>query len=140
MGPYLLPKFPTLQFKVPRRMSNETIESKFKTTGCINKDMEPIWVLDHKKLCHQPDHIGMTDWEPSGYFGNCGSHIDFYVKSFLRVEFAPYEERKKKIEAWRLPEDPKKEAVGQNGKGKGKSSSAPKKAKVMANHLARIDE
>merc|ERR1712029_83311 len=135
-GAYLISRFPTPKFKVPRRMSDDSIEEKFKTTGRARfyddgyKDIDPIWVLDDE-LGHKPDKIGETEWNADGYFGNEASFTYFYIKSFLRVEFAPYDERKKLIEKANQPTDEsKKRAVGRKGKGKGKGSRAPKKAKV----------
>jgi len=132
MGGYLLPKFPNPKFKVPQRMTSDTLESKFKTMGCLGQDnLEHIWVCN-EKLCHEPDKIGETEFSAWDNFGNEASTIYLYVKSFLYVEFAPYNERKKMMEkANQQIEELSMSSVGQKEKGKGKSSSAPnKKAKV----------
>eukprot|EP00116_Pleurobrachia_bachei_P004055 sb/3464317/ len=96
-GPYMLPKFPPPKLKIPSQMSDESIEKKFKTTGNLRHDIWPIWVFD-EELGHKPDVIGETEWNEEGYFGNEASDIEFYVKSLLRVEFAPYDQRKMLID------------------------------------------
>eukprot|EP00116_Pleurobrachia_bachei_P000938 sb/3461200/ len=127
-GSYLMPKFPTPKFKVPRRMSDDTIESKFKTTGCF-EDIWPIWVVD-EELGHKPDKIGGCEWNHEGYFGNEASDIDFYVKSFLRVEFGPSAERKKMIQKARSRPSKENRAPAPKRKANIAAATKPKKAKM----------
>jgi len=49
-----------------------------------------------------------------------------------------YKERKKKMKVGPSPKEQNR-SVGQKGKGTGKTSRAPKKAKVMAPYFANID-
>ena len=122
-GPYMVPKFPPLKLKIPRQMCDESIEKKFKTTGNLRDDIWPIWVFD-EELGHKPDIIGETEWNHEGYFGNEASDIEFYVKSLLRIEFAPYKERKKMIDL--AVGQPNKENQAGGSKRKGNSSANTK--------------
>ena len=94
-GPYLTSQFPDCC--ISERMDDDAIDKEFDPIGNFDEEFQPIWVID-QKLGHEPDSIGETCYSPDGYYGNEASQLEFYVKSLLRVEFAPYTERKKMIE------------------------------------------
>eukprot|EP00116_Pleurobrachia_bachei_P003313 sb/3463575/ len=94
-GDYLTPQFP--KHCKRRRMDDEDIASHFNSIGHFDEAFDPIWVID-LELGHKPGDAGDTMWSATGYYGNEAGDVNFYVKSFLRVEFAPYEERKEMIQ------------------------------------------
>eukprot|EP00116_Pleurobrachia_bachei_P004435 sb/3464697/ len=94
-GPYLTSQFPD-DCSLSERMDDDAIEKEFDPIGYFDKKFQPIWVIDQEEG-HDPEYTGETCYSADGYYGNAAAQLEFYVKSLLRVEFAPYTERKKMI-------------------------------------------
>lgn len=91
-GEYKLARFPNSQ-RMPRRMSDDTIEYHFKTEEERENDEidDVVWVLDaHNGVCRD---AGETEWNADGYFGNEASGISFYIRAALYAHIPPFADR-----------------------------------------------
>lgn len=82
-GDYALAKFPTKK-RCPARMSDERIESHFKTLGREDpKSIVDLWILDYDSAVSS--NVGGAEWNADGYFGNEASDVTFYVRACLII-------------------------------------------------------
>ena len=86
-GPAEIPlkRFPGKK-RVPRRMSDDSIEVHFDTSLDEDSRMEgqpDVWVMTMERAASRC--AGSTEWNAEGYFGNEASGISFYVKAGLHV-------------------------------------------------------
>lgn len=94
-GEYKLARFPEKK-RVPRRMSNDTIESHFKTESMVESyEDEALWVFDVSSGAKR--QAGETEWNSEGYFGNEASDISFYVHAALYVQIPSFQLRQELV-------------------------------------------